>query len=191
MIDFDGDERSAGRARIESRSLSGKTSGKNLDVKKGNSKNQKVTGVPKHVVSTHFATAGVPLSRDTLAGFRVAIKQHATYDKVWTSEATGSRRAASFWVARFEQGFATKNRDRVNLGSYLTPGLSDPSRYAPVSPHNPNMTLPPGQFANALEVCDTKAWALSGSPHLANVIEVRISHPSRTLCDYCSVWSTG
>tara|TARA_B110000459_G_scaffold179561_1_gene205660 strand:- start:65 stop:1141 length:1077 start_codon:yes stop_codon:yes gene_type:complete len=39
--------------------------------------------------------------------------------------------------------------------------------------------MPAGQFANALEVCDTKAWAVAGSPHLANVIDALFPHPVR------------
>ena len=108
----------------------------------------------------------------------MAIKPHASFARVWTSEATGSRRAASFWHAKFEQSFAARNRDRVPLGSYATPGLSDPSRYAPVNASTGALG-PAGKHANALEVTDTKAWAMAGSPHLQKVVDALFPHPTR------------
>jgi hypothetical protein len=117
------------------------------------------------------------LSREVLAGIRVAVKPHSSFTRVWTSEATGSRRAASFWHAKFEQSFAARNRDRVPLGSYATPGLADPSRYAPVTATG--SYGPSGKHANALEVTDTKAWAMAGSPHLNSVIDALFPHPVR------------
>ena len=153
LIDFDG-AAGAGRAKIEARSLSERATGAgptptNLQT------NASRSGAPPNntssaLLSTAAATRGVPLSRDVLSGIRVAIKPHASFARVWTSEATGSRRAASFWHAKFEQSFAARNRDRVPLGSYATPGLSDPSRYAPVNASTG--ALEPGAQAHVMPV---------------------------------------
>ena len=181
LIDFDG-AAGVGRAKIEARSLSERATGAgptptNLQT------NASRSGAPPNntssaLLSTAAATRGVPLSRDVLSGIRVAIKPHASFARVWTSEATGSRRAASFWHAKFEQSFAARNRDRVPLGSYATPGLSDPSRYAPVNASTGALG-PAGKHANALEVTDTKAWAMAGSPYLKDVIDALFPHPVR------------
>ena len=185
LIDFDG-AAGAGRAKIEARSLSESTNergssafaaGPNGSGIPGSKSESATNSAGGALLSAAAATRGVPLTRDVLAGIRVAIKPHASFARVWTSEATGSRRAASFWHARFEQSFAARNRDRVPLGSYATPGLSDPSRYAPATASGAFGAA--GKHANALEVTDTKAWAMAGSPYLKDVIDALFPHPVR------------
>ena len=168
LIDFDG-AAGAGRAKIEARSLSdpGK---KDLSASVGagarvGPNGSSVgggggSGAPGgSLLSQAAATRGVPLSREVLAGIRAAVKPHSSFTRVWTSEATGSRRAASFWHAKPEQSFAARNRDRVPLGSYATPGLATRAG-APVTANGGYGQS--GKHANALEVTDTKAWAMAG-----------------------------
>lgn len=180
LINFDGPS-GAGRVRIESRSLAGKTGGgsgggpggsssvhaspaKGSSSSSSSSSNPVVGPVPP--VSSAGATLGIPLSRDVLSGFRLALKQHTTFHKLWTSEATGSRRSASFWIPKIEASVMVRNRDRIPLGSYAVPGYLDPTRVT-------------GQPVNVLEIADNKAWAMTGSAHLSKVIESLFPHPVR------------
>ena len=112
------------------------------------------------------ATLGVPLSRDILGGFRLALKQHGAFERTWMSEGSGCRRPASFWNAKIETSSFARNRDRVSLGSYAVPAYHDPTRAV-------------GQPANALEIADNKAWSMTGSVHMAGVIDALFPHPVR------------
>ena len=156
LIQFDG-AAGAGRARITARSLTDTpASVRASPVKVG----------PQPVVSSAGATLGVPLSRDVLSGFRLALRQHSAFTKTWTSEATGTRRTASFWSPKIEASVMARNRDRICLGSYAVPGYNDPSRVA-------------GQPANTVEIADSKSWAVTGSAHMPKIVDALFPHPVR------------
>jgi hypothetical protein len=168
LINFDGPS-GARRVRIEARSLAGNPPGGSSSVHSSPAKahnNNPGAGGPMPPVSSAGATLGIPLSRDVLSGFRLALKQHTTFHKLWTSEATGSRRSASFWIPKIEASVIVRNRDRVPLGSYAVPGHADPTKVT-------------GQPTNMLEIADNKAWAMTGSAHMPKVIESLFPHPVR------------
>ena len=158
LINFDGAQ-GAGRVRIEARSLAGKSPHKKQQAASS-------SDGPRPPVSHDPATLGVPLSREILSGFRLALKQHAAYERVWMSEGSGCRRAASFWNAKIETSSFARNRDRISLGSYAVPAYHDPTKAV-------------GQPANALEIADAKAWSMTGSTHMPNVIDALFPHPVR------------
>ena len=158
LINFDGAQ-GAGRVRIEARSLAGKSPHKKQQATSS-------SDGPRPPVSRDPATLGVPLSREILSGFRLALKQHAAYERVWMSEGSGCRRAASFWNAKIETSSFARNRDRISLGSYAVPAYHDPTKAV-------------GQPANALEIADAKAWSMTGSTHMPNVIDALFPHPVR------------
>ena len=157
LINFDGAQ-GAGRVRIEARSLAGRSPQK--------SPSKPGADGPRAPVSRDPATLGVPLSRDILGGFRLALKQHGAFERTWMSEGSGCRRPASFWNAKIETSSFARNRDRVSLGSYAVPAYHDPTRAV-------------GQPANALEIADNKAWSMTGSVHMAGVIDALFPHPVR------------
>ena len=156
LINFDGAQ-GAGRVRIEARSLAGRSPQKSPS-KPGDG--------PRAPVSRDPATLGVPLSRDILGGFRLALKQHGAFERTWMSEGSGCRRPASFWNAKIETSSFARNRDRVSLGSYAVPAYHDPTKAV-------------GQPANALEIADNKAWSMTGSTHMAGVVDALFPHPVR------------
>ena len=102
------------------------------------------------------------LTSSALNGFQVAVVHQKSFQKVWTSDGTGSRSTGSVWQANLGKSTLKKKTERISLGHYASPHFSQPK---------------PAPFA--VEVTDINAFALTGSNYMPRVLDRLFPHPSR------------
>ena len=110
--------------------------------------------------------SGVPPSRDVLSGFRLALKQHSSFTKIWTSEGTGR-------AARRRFG---RPRSSPRHGAQPRPRPARLVRRARVRQPEPR---PGPAQQRAVEIADQKAWAMTGSANLPAVTDALFPRPVR------------
>jgi hypothetical protein len=102
------------------------------------------------------------LTNTVLNGFQITVVHQKSFNKVWTSDGTGSRVTGSVWDAALGKSNLRKKTERVSLGHYASPHFSQPK---------------PAPFV--VEVTDVNAYALAGSNYMPRVLERLFPHPSR------------
>jgi len=102
------------------------------------------------------------LTNTVLNGFQVTVVHQKSFNKVWTSDGTGSRVTGSVWDAALGKSNLRKKTERVSLGHYASPHFSQPK---------------PAPFV--VEVTDVNAYALAGSNYMPRVLDRLFPHPSR------------